>query len=105
MNRDTLYSAAIFDLDAGPVTITLPDSGKRFMSMEVINEDEYTQMVVDGKGNYNSARDNIGTRYVATLVRILVDPNNPRDLDEVRRLQDSIKFNQKNLGIFEIPKC
>src|SRR5271168_4472571 len=27
MNRDTLYSAAVFDLDAGPVTITL--SGPR----------------------------------------------------------------------------
>jgi Protein of unknown function (DUF1254) len=25
LNRDTLYSAAIFDLDSGPVTITLPD--------------------------------------------------------------------------------
>ncbi len=24
LNRDTLYSAAVFDLDAGPVTITLP---------------------------------------------------------------------------------
>jgi Protein of unknown function (DUF1254) len=35
-NRDTLYSAAVFDLDAGPVTITLPDSGKRFMAMQVI---------------------------------------------------------------------
>ncbi len=27
MNRDTLYSAGVFDLDAGPVTITLPDAG------------------------------------------------------------------------------
>ena len=34
MNRDTLYSAAVFDLDAGPVTITLPDPGKRFLSMQ-----------------------------------------------------------------------
>src|SRR5690242_7154900 len=25
MNRDTLYSAAVFDLNAGVVTITLPD--------------------------------------------------------------------------------
>jgi hypothetical protein len=33
MNRDTLYSASVFDLDAGPVTITLPDTGKRFMFM------------------------------------------------------------------------
>jgi len=45
MNRDTLYSGAVFDLDAGPVTITLPDAGKRFMWMQVINEDQYTPAV------------------------------------------------------------
>jgi hypothetical protein len=28
MNRDTLYSGGVFDLDAGAVTITLPDTGK-----------------------------------------------------------------------------
>jgi hypothetical protein len=31
-NRDTLYSEAVFDLDAGPVKITMPNPGKRFMS-------------------------------------------------------------------------
>ena len=41
-NRDTLYSAAVFDLDAGPVTFTLPNPGKRFMSLQVINEDMYS---------------------------------------------------------------
>lgn len=34
-NRDTLYSAGVFDLDTSPVTVTLPDAGKRFMSMQV----------------------------------------------------------------------
>src|SRR5215470_16190314 len=34
-NRDTFYSLAVFDLDAGPVTITFPDAGRRFMSMVV----------------------------------------------------------------------
>jgi hypothetical protein len=43
MNRDTLYSAAVFDLDAGPVTISLPDTGNRYMSMQVIDEDHFTQ--------------------------------------------------------------
>ena len=45
-NRDTLYSAAVFDLDAGPVTITMPDPGKRFMSMKVVDQDHY---VADGR--------------------------------------------------------
>jgi hypothetical protein len=34
-NRDMLYSAAVFDVEAGPVTITLPDAGKRFMSVRL----------------------------------------------------------------------
>lgn len=27
LNRDTLYSSDVFDLDAGPMTITMPDAG------------------------------------------------------------------------------
>ena len=45
MNRDTIYSLGVFDLTT-PVTITKPDTGKRFQSMQVVNEDQYTQMVV-----------------------------------------------------------
>jgi hypothetical protein len=40
LNRDTLYSEAVFDLDAGPVEITLADPGERFLSMMVIDEDQ-----------------------------------------------------------------
>jgi len=36
----------VFDLDAGPVTISLPDAGKRFMTMIVIDEDHYVFTVV-----------------------------------------------------------
>src|SRR6516165_7031229 len=50
LNRDTLYSSALFDLDAGPVTITLPDAGKRFRSMQVINEDHYVPEVTYTSG-------------------------------------------------------
>jgi len=56
LNRDTLYSAAVFDLDGGPVTITLPDAGKRFMSMQIIDEDQYTPQVVYGAGRYTFPR-------------------------------------------------
>src|SRR5262245_6595037 len=38
MNRDTLYSAAVFDLNAGGVTVFLPDAGERFISLQEINE-------------------------------------------------------------------
>ena len=104
LNRDTLYSAAVFDLDAGPVTITLPDAGKRFMSLQVINEDEYTPMVVYGKGSYTLAKDMIGTRYVLIGIRTLVNPDDPKDLDEVHSLQDALQLSQSSSGKFEIPK-
>jgi hypothetical protein len=104
MNRDTLYSAAVFDLDAGPVTITLPDPGKRFLSMQVIDEDEYTAEVVYGAVVRTLTREEIGTRYVLAAVRILIDPNDPKDVDAVHALQDAIKISQPGgPGSFKIP--
>ena len=103
-NRDTLYSGAIFDLEAGPVTISLPDSGKRFMSMQVINEDQFTPMVVYGKGTYTLTKDKVGTRYVLAAIRTLVNPEDPQDVQEVHRLQDAITVSQKSSGSFEVPK-
>jgi hypothetical protein len=103
LNRDTLYSSAVFDLDAGPVTITLPNAGKRFMSMQVINQDEYTPMVVYKPGNTILTKANVGTRYVVAAIRTLVDPNDPKDLQKVHALQDAIKASQKAPGKFEVP--
>ena len=103
LNRDTLYSSAVFDLDAGPVTITLPDTGKRFMSMQVINEDHYVPEVVYGKGSYTLSKDKVGTRYVVAAIRTLVDPADPKDVEEVHGLQDAIKVSQKATGAFEAP--
>jgi hypothetical protein len=91
MNRDTLYSAGVFDLGAGPVTITLPDPGSRFLSMQLIDEDHYTPMVAYGGGTHTLTRDDLGTRYVIAAVRILVNPSDPNDIAEVCRLQDAIR--------------
>nr|WP_040878329.1 DUF1254 domain-containing protein [Kaistia granuli] len=105
LNRDTLYSAAVFDLDAGPVTVTLPDAGKRFMSMQIIDEDQYTPEVVYDAGPHILSKEQIGTRYVVAAVRTLVDPNDPKDLDAVRALQDAIKVDQPGgPGKFDVPK-
>jgi hypothetical protein len=102
-NRDTLYSTAVFDLDAAPVTITLPDAGKRFMTMIVIDEDHYVDKLVYGAGSYTFNRDQIGTRYALTALRTLVDPADPKDVGEAHALQDAVKVNQKNPGRFEVP--
>ena len=52
LNRDTIYSSAVFDLDAGPVTLTLPDPGERFLSALLINEDHYNPHVFYGGGTH-----------------------------------------------------
>jgi para-nitrobenzyl esterase len=104
MNRDTLYSAAVFDLDAGPVTITLPDSGKRYMALLIVNEDHYTQAVVYAPGRYTFSRDQMGTRYFAGLVRTLVDPQSSSDIRKANALQDAIQVEQAATGRFEVPR-
>jgi hypothetical protein len=103
-NRDTLYSAAVFDLDAGPVTITLPNAGHRFMSMQAISEDEYSLPAIYTPGRHTLTRKQVGTRYVLVGVRTLVDPNDPADMQKVHALQDAVKVEQKSSGTFEVPK-
>jgi len=103
LNRDTVYSSAVFDLEAGPVTILLPDAGKRFRSMQVINEDQYTQSVDYDAGSYSLTREKIGTRYVAVAIRTLVDPADAEDIEQVHSLQDAIVVQQASAGNFEVP--
>ncbi|MGL3210225.1 DUF1254 domain-containing protein [Bradyrhizobium sp. BR 1433] len=103
-NRDTLYSSGVFDLDAGPVTITLPDAGKRFRSLMAINEDHYVIRKIEyhaGSFTYDKAK--AGTRYMLLALRTLVDPNDPKDVAQVHALQDAIKISQKASGKFEVP--
>jgi hypothetical protein len=66
MNRDTLYSAGVFDLTE-PVTILKPDSAGRFQSMMVINQDHSMRPVEHGAGEFTLTQEEVGTRYVIVL--------------------------------------
>jgi hypothetical protein len=103
LNRDTLYSSAVFDLDAGPATITLPDAGRRFRSLMVVNQDHYVPTVGYAAGSHTLTREQVGTRYVLAAVRTLVAPTKPEDLRQVHALQDAIKVEQASQGRFEVP--
>jgi hypothetical protein len=103
-NRDTLYSSAVFDLDAGPVTITLPDPGSRFMSMMVIDEDQYAAGVVYGKGRYTYTKERLGTRYIMVAVRTLVNPTDAADVRAAQALQGAIVVGQSAHGSLELPE-
>jgi hypothetical protein len=103
MNRDTLYSFGIFDLTS-PVTITKPDTGDRFQSMMVLNQDEYVPIpVVYKPGKYTLTQDKVGTRYVFVGFRTFADANDPADIKKVNAIQDQIKVEQASTGKFEIP--
>jgi hypothetical protein len=103
LNRDTLYSAAVLDLDAGPATIVLPDAGGRFMSLQLIDEDQYTQPAIYDPGPHVITRADIGTRYVLVGVRTLVNPADPEDVAKAHALQDALRIEQKSPGRFETP--
>lgn len=103
MNRDTLYSMGVFDLDAGPVTVVKPDGGGRFQSMLVINQDHSMLPVEHGSGEFTFTRDQIGTRYVIFVFRTFVDPTKPEDVKSANALQDKLVARQKANGTFEIP--
>lgn len=103
-NRDTLYSFGVFDLEASPLTITLPDAGERYMACQVIDQNHYTPFVIYTPATRTITKDMIGTRYVCLVFRTFVDPNDPGDIQAVHALQDAIKIEQQSAGAFIVPE-
>ncbi|MGB6244253.1 DUF1214 domain-containing protein [Gordonia sp. (in: high G+C Gram-positive bacteria)] len=100
MNRDTLYSAAIIDVSAG-ATITVPDTGGRYLSVMLVNRDHFINRVLHEAGTYELTAAELGSDFVCAAVRILVDPNSPADVAEVNRLQDQLDLTSVAGGRFE----
>ncbi|MDH5176185.1 MAG: DUF1214 domain-containing protein [Gammaproteobacteria bacterium] len=103
MNRDTPYSVGIFDLTS-PLTITKPDTGKRFQSMQIINQDHYIPLVAYDAGTYVLTQEQAGTRYVAVLFRTFMDPNDAADVKAAHAAQGAIRVAQVQPGKFEVPE-
>jgi hypothetical protein len=101
LNRDTLYSFGVFDLDAAPVSITLPDTGQRYLAVQVINQDHYTTDVIYAPNTRVLTKESVGTRYVALAIRTFVNPNDAADVKAAQALQDSIVIAQEAIGQFE----
>lgn len=105
-NTDTLYSTAHIDLSAGPVTITLPAAGERYLSLALM--DAYTNNFAvlgtrttgpeggtfrmvgprDAMEGWNIVRS--PTDHVWALARILVE--GPHDLEAARAVQAGISM-------------
>ena len=100
---DVLRSRGVFDLELGPVEVTIPECGSRFVSLEALDEDHYTLAMFYGAGTYTFSFENVSTRYVLIVARIVVAPGSASDLVDVHALQDSIAVARQGGGRFVIP--
>lgn len=91
MNRDTLYSMAVVDISEG-ATLNVPETGDRYVSVQVVNQDHYVNDVFIGGGTYFLTTDRFDTPYVALLFRYLVDSEDPEDVTKVIALQDEVRL-------------
>ena len=102
MNRDTLYSFAVVDLTAG-ATVTVPEHGDRYVSVMIVNEDHYVNEVIHDAGSYDLTMDRHDTPYVAVAARVLVDPNDPDDVERVAAVQDRFGLTAGSAQPFAMP--
>ena len=91
MNRDTLYSLGVVDISKG-ATVSMPDAGKRYMSLMVINNDGYVNKVFYGGGAHKLTMDKFDTPFVGIVIRTLANPEDKADLAEAHKLQDAIQI-------------
>ncbi|WP_223694122.1 DUF1214 domain-containing protein [Leifsonia poae] len=101
-NRDTLYSSVIVDVRDG-VTVTLPDTGGRYISVAVVSQDHFIPLILREPGEHRLTPELVGTDFAALLARILVDPNDAADVAEVNRLQDGLLLTGGGTGAFPLP--
>ncbi|ALL12804.1 DUF1254 domain-containing protein [Caulobacter henricii] len=104
-NNDTLYSLAWIDLTQGPVTLTIPASGQRYVSAAILNMFTDNDVVLGTRVNGGAGGDFtvVGPSQTATgdrvvrvltphawiLIRTLVD--GPDDLAAARKVQSGFK--------------
>ena len=100
-NRDTLYSFGVFDLRS-PVTIALPETGGRYQSLMIVNQD-HSIWSFYGPRTGTLTEDKAGTRYVFLGLRTFMDPNDEQDMKEAYRVQDAVVVQQVDIGKFEVP--
>jgi hypothetical protein len=128
MNLDTLYSSGVFDLAAADVTIELPPTNGRYMSLMAIDEEQYalgeviyphvsspksatffycqtqSSCTPESHTTHNPTSNSSSTsllsltRYVRLIIRILADPLDPEDLARAHSLQDKINVAQQHKG-------
>lgn len=102
LNRDTLYSVALIDISEGG-SIFLPDTGDRYVSVQVMNEDGYTNNIFHGAGEHKMSVAEFDTSFVWVLVRTLVYDSIEGDIDVARTLQDGMSITSNSSNMYTHP--
>lgn len=102
MNRDTLYSFALVDISEG-ATFTMPDVGKRYLSVMVVNNDGYINKVFHGGGTHKLTVEEFDTPYVILAVRLLVNASDEKDIEVANALQDKMKIDAASAKPWTMP--
>jgi len=53
---------------------------------------------LNAPGTYTFKQSEIGTRYMVFVIRVLCDPNDPKDMDRAHKLQDGVVVTQTDMG-------
>jgi hypothetical protein len=102
MNRDTLYSFAIVNISEG-ATVTIPDSGERYLSVMVVNQDHFINRIFHEAGTYDVTVEEFDTPYVLLAARVLVDGSDPDDIKGVNEIQDGFSLTAQSNEPFVLP--
>jgi hypothetical protein len=102
LNRDTLYSVAIVDINQG-ATLVIPDVGDRCLSVQVVDQEGFTNKVIHGGGSHSLADQEFDTPYVWLLVRTFVFDSIAGDVETANALQDKIQINSDSAKTYTHP--
>ena len=91
LNRDTLYSVAIVDISKG-ASIWMPESGDRYMSVQIVNQEGFTNRIFHDAGRHDLTMADFDTPYVWLLVRTLVLDSIGVDVQAAHALQDQLSI-------------
>jgi hypothetical protein len=92
LNQDTVYSMGVVDVSEG-ATVTLPDTGKRFISVQFVDADHYIYPAKYGAGTHDFPQE---TDYVYALVRIGSETGSSEEDAIIAALQETITIDAKS---------
>ena len=96
LNQDTVYTMGVVDASKG-ATITLPDAGDRFMSVQFVDEHHYVYAAKYGAGTFEIPHY---TDYIYVNVRIASETGTPEEDKVIADLQKKIKVHANSAKPF-----